>query len=330
MNRAGPAIAVLGPSLDKGGEESKMNREMTHQRVLAIVALLLVLLTAGCAKKTEVVQPPKPEMGVLNMTKAVKSHPRYAEVAKLQDERATLLAQLSRQESEAIATSQPAGIDLTNLTKATDQEFQTKMAGKHDELNRQLQAQSETLHRQINEKVDKYVRELDESYQNRNFALQVKLKTVDLNKEEQAAIQKQIDEIQNERMGKIVARQQELTAGMNDSMKQAEQAAAKALDAYGQQLHKELSAELANKAQAMKALPGDAALTIPAANSGVSAKLEANQRDLTKLQQEIIADIKRRAAAVATTQGLTTVLADVEIFTSATRDITSEVIAGSK
>ncbi|MDF2501521.1 MAG: hypothetical protein K0Q77_2235 [Anaerosporomusa subterranea] len=304
-----------------------MNRVTTRHKILAIAAMLLVLLTAGCAKKTEVVQS-KPEMGVLNMTKAVKSHPRYAEVEKLQAERATLLAQLSRQKSETIAASQQAGIDMTNLSKATDQEFQTKMASKHDELNRQLQAQSETLRRQINEQVDKYVRELDESYQNRTFGLQVKMKTVDLSKEEQAAIQKQLDEIQNERMGKIVARQQELTAGMNDSMKQAEQAAAKDLDVYGQQLKSNLSAELAQKAQAMQTLPGGG-LSMPAADN-IQGKLVANQRDLAKLQQEIITDIKQRAATIATQYGLTTVLADVEIFTSATRDITTDVIAGSK
>lgn len=304
-----------------------MNKVTTRHKTLAIAAMLLVLLTAGCAKKTEVVQP-KPEMGVLNMTKAVKAHPRYAEVEKLQGERATLLAQLSRRESEAIAARQQAGLDLTNLSKATDQEFQTKMASKHDELNRRLQTQSETLRRQINEQVDKYVRELDESYQNRNFALQVKLKTVDLSKEEQAAIQKQMDELQNERMGKIVARQQELTARMNDTMKQAEQAAAKDLDLYGQQLKSKLSAELAQKSQAMQTLPG-AALSMPAADN-IQAKLEANQRDLAKVQQEIITDIKQRAATIATKHGLTTVLADVEIFTSATRDITADVIEGSK
>ncbi|KYZ76369.1 hypothetical protein AXX12_08005 [Anaerosporomusa subterranea] len=304
-----------------------MNRVTTRHKMLAIAAMLLVWLTAGCAKKTEVVQP-KPEMGILNMTKAVKAHPRYTEVEKLQGERATLLAQLSRQESETIAASQQAGIDMTNLSKATDQEFQTKMASKHDEINRQLQAQSETLRRQINEQVDKYVRELDESYQNRTFGLQVKLKTIDLSKEEQAAIQKQLDEIQNERMGKIVARQQELTAGMNDSMKQAEQAAAKDLDVYGQQLKSNLSAELAQKAQAMQTLPGGG-LSMPAADN-IQGKLAANQRDLAKLQQEIITDIKQRAATIATQYGLTTVLADVEIFTSATRDITTDVIAGSK
>jgi hypothetical protein len=304
-----------------------MMKKVTTRQKLVIAALLLVLLIAGCAKKTEVVQP-KPEMGILNMTKAVKAHPRYAEVEKLQAERATLLAQLSRQESEAITARQQAGLDLTNLTKATDQEFQTKMASRHAEIDRQLQAQSETLRRQVSEQVDKYVRELDESYQNRNFALQVKLKTVDLSKEEQAAIQKQMDELQNERMGKIVARQQELTAGMNDSMKQAEQAAAKDFDRYGQQLKSKLSAELAQKSQAMQPLPG-AGLSIPAADD-VQAKLEAKQRDITKLQQEIITDIKRRAAMVATERGLTTVLADVEIFTSATLDITADVIAGSK
>jgi hypothetical protein len=304
-----------------------MMKKVTTRQKLVIAALLLVLLIAGCAKKTEVVQP-KPEMGILNMTKAVKAHPRYAEVEKLQAERATLLAQLSRQESEAITARQQAGLDLTNLTKATDQEFQTKMASRHAEIDRQLQAQSETLRRQVSEQVDKYVRELDESYQNRNFALQVKLKTVDLSKEEQAAIQKQMDELQNERMGKIVARQQELTAGMNDSMKQAEQAAAKDFDRYGQQLKSKLSAELAQKSQVMQPLPG-AGLSIPAADD-VQAKLEAKQRDITKLQQEIITDIKRRAAMVATERGLTTVLADVEIFTSATLDITADVIAGSK
>ena len=305
-----------------------MNRMSTRYIPLLIILSSFFLLIAGCAKNAENL-PPQPEMGVLNMMKAVKAHPQYAAVEKLQAERSTLLAQLARQEEQTILANQQVGLDLADLSKATDQEFQTKMAGKHNELNRQLQAQSETKRRQMSEQVDAYIRELDTSYQTRNFALQVKLKTLDLNKEEQAAIQKQMDELQSERMDKIVARQQELTVSMTDSMQQAEQAAAKALAAYGQTVKNELSAAMAKKSQAMKNLPGTV-LAPPAAANSTQAKLVSNDSALAKLQQDIIADVKKSAATVAASRGLTTVLADVEIFTAAAIDVTAEVIAGSK
>lgn len=306
-----------------------MNRVSTRYRYILLIALIsVILLTVGCAKKAEPV-PTQPEMGVLNMMKVVKAHPQYVLVEKLQAERSSLLALLAQQEGQVTLENQQVGLNIADLAKSTDQEFQTKMAGKQSELNHQLQAQSEAKRRQLTEQVDAYIRELDIGYQNRNFALQVKLKTVDLNKEEQAAIQKQMDELQSERMGKIVARQQDLTVKMTDSMQQAEQTAAKELEAYGKTLQSELSADMAKKAQAMKTLPGNV-LTPSSNSSSIQAKLASNESALAKLQQDIIADVKKSAATVATSRGLETVLADVEIFTSAATDITADVIAGSK
>lgn len=290
--------------------------------------MLLLGFTAGCSTK-QAAPPPKPDMGVLHMAKAIKAHPLYPEVDKLEKQRSSLQAQLMQQQEVLAAAGRKSELDLTNLAKATEQEFQTKMAGRQADLSRQLQAQSEALRQQINEQVDKYVRELDESYQDRNFALQVKLKTIDLSKEEQAAIQKQMEEIQSERMEKIVARQQQLTAQMTEQMQQAEQAAAQELDEYAKQLKQQLDSEFAKRSQAMKTLPG-AALTSPSGAGSLEARLEATDRELAKLRQDIIADIKNRAAAVAQAQGLATVLADVEIFTDSASDITADVIAGSK
>ena len=138
-----------------------------------------------------------------------------------------------------------------------------------------------------------------------------------------------MDEIQSERMEKIVARQQQLTDQMSDRMKQAEQVGVKQLNNYAQQVKKELDTEFVKKSQAMKNLPG-AALAVPSGSDSVEANLAVVERELAKLQQEIVADIKKHAAAVATAHGLTTVLADVEIFTASARDITTEVIAVSK
>lgn len=300
--------------------------KQTHRRLLA-AGLLALLLTAGCAPKTEVVQP-QPEIGVLNMAKAMKAQPRYAEIEKLQTERAALLAQLTQQEQEMTAARRQTELDLAHLSKAADQEFQTKMAARQAEINRRLQEEAQALQRRLGTQMDDYVRKLDADYQSNQFSLQAKLQLIDLGQEERTVIQKQIDELKAERARKIAARQQELAAAMNDSMKQAEQTATKELNEYGRQLQAELSAELDKKAQSMQTTAA-AALSMPAA-ADVKAKLEANQQDLTRLQQEIINDIKQRAAAVAAKQGLTAVLADVEIFTAAARDITADVIAGSK
>lgn len=302
-------------------------RKMPVPRVIVILVALTVLL-AGCAKKTEVI-PPAPDTGILNMEKAVKAHPRYAEVEKLQAERKTLLAQLAGQVDQMNASGRTAALDTANLVKATQQEFQTKMAGKRDELNQQLRQQSDLLRQGVNNRLDQYMKELDATYQNRVFALQVKLKTLDLSKEEQATVQKQLDDVQNERMDKIVARQQDLTTEMNGQIRQAEQSAAKELDDYGQQLKGSLDAELIKKQQAMNSQSASN-LSLSAQGNALEAGLNAKNQELAKLQQEILADIAAKTDVVASAKRLTTVLADVEIFTALAQDITTDVIAESK
>lgn len=304
------------------------NRVSTHKKIGLIFLAAVFLATAGCAKKTDIT-PQQPEMGILNMAKAVKEHPRYNDVQKLQSERNTLANQLLQEEAMAVSANQQAGLTMANLQKASDQEFQTKMAGKQDDLNHQLKAKSESFRQEINQRIDAYVKELDTSYQHRIFALQVKLKTIDLPKEEQENLQKQMTGIQEERMGKIVDRQQELTDEMSGKMKEAESEAAKQLNEYSGQLRADLAAELSKQAQSMKTPPARRA---GAASVGSQRQTEiaAKDQEIAKLQQEIISDIKQCAADIAIQQGLSTVLADVEIFTSATRDITADVIAGSK
>ncbi|MDU4960926.1 MAG: hypothetical protein E6X17_09745 [Sporomusaceae bacterium] len=296
-------------------------------RYLAVI-MLAALLTAGCAANKEAA-PPQPQVGVLNMAKAIKAQPRYGELTKLQEERSSLLAQLSQQEQQTAAARQQAGLDLTNLQKAAEQEFQTKMAVRQDIANRRLQEQAQTLQRQMGEQLDAYVRELDASYQSNQFSLQVKLQTVNLSQEEQTAIQKQIDELKEERTRKINARQQELAAGMNETMKAAEKTVAAELDKDARQLRTELSAGLDTKARAMQQAASDATLNMPAAGD-IRTKLEKNQQDLARLQQELVDGVKQQVAAVAAAQGLSVVIADAEIFTDAARDITDAVIAASK
>ncbi len=298
-------------------------------RLLLVAAVTASLVIAGCGSQPAKTTPPaQSKIGLIDMEKAIKAHPKYADVQSLQKDYAALTARIDAEQAQGPATAAglPAAGNPASLAQAAAKEFEARMAAKEAEVKTRLQAAADQASRDMAAELDAYARELDQEYQPQIFSIQLKLKTVQLSKEEAAPLQAEMDKLQQERAAKISARQQELLAKADTMMKGKQSEAEKELAAYAQTLNSELAGKLADRQAEIAAR-----IAPPRATGGAAAaeKLAATSRDIAALQEAIILDIRDKVAKVAVQSGLDTVLAEVQVNVSAT-DITDAVIAEFK
>lgn len=298
-------------------------------RLLIVAAVIASLVIAGCGSQQAKTTPPaQSKIGLIVMEKAIKAHPKYGDVQRLQKDYAALAARIEAEQAQGLAAT--AGLPSTEspagLQQAAAKEFEARMAAKEGEVRTRLQADADQVSRGMAAELDAYARELDQEYQPQIFSLQLKLKTVQLSKEEAAPLQAEMDRLQKERAAKISVRQQELLAKTDAVMKGKQSEAEKELAAYAQSLNGELAGKLAGRQAEMANR-----IAPPGTTGGTAAaeKLAATGRDIAALQEAIILDIRDKAAKVAVQSGLDTVLAEVKVNVSAT-DITDAVIAEFK
>lgn len=293
-------------------------------RIAFVAVAFASLVVAGCgsqqAKTTPAPPPAQSKIGVIDMDKAIKAHPRYADVVRMQQEYAALTANVGADRG------MPSAVDPSGLEQAAAKEFDARMAAKDAAIKTRLQAAVDQINQDIKTELDAYAAELDKDYQPQLFNLQLKLKTVQLSKEDGAAVQVEVDKLQQERAGKIAARHEELMKKADATMNAKQGEREQELAAYA----RTLNAELASKVAGQQA-EATGRLTAPGQTGGGAAadKLAAADRDIASLQDFIIIDITDKVAKVAAEKGLDTVLAGVRVNVSAT-DITDAVIAEFK
>lgn len=296
-----------------------------YARIALVAALVASMAIAGCgsqqAKTTPA--PAQSKIGVIDMEKAIKEHPRYADVVRIQKENAALAAGLDAEKAQAAGMPGPVG--ATGAEQAAAKEFDARMAAKEAEIGTKLEAAAAQVNRDMASELDAYVSELDKEYQPKLFNLQLKLKTVQLSKEEAAALQAEVDKLQQERAAKIAARHQELSGKADGIMKGKQSEAHQEMADYA----RSLNADLAKKVAGQQAEAAGRAATPGQTGADGAAKLAAAERDMSALQDSIVADIRDKAAKVALQQGMDTVLAGVRVNVRAT-DITDAVIAEIK
>ncbi len=302
-------------------------------RLTLIAALVLAFLTAsGCgSQKTQDAPLATPaKLAVIDLDKAVKAHPKYADYLRLQRDYAALAARIEAEKAQGIQSPgmQPAAQAKDGAAQAAEQEFNARMAAKETELRTWLTDEADKQRQAANASLDAYGQELDKEYQGQIFNLQLRLKTVQLSKEEAAAAEAELAKLKAERADKLAARQQELAAQMNATMATKQAQSQQELAAYGGKLNTEL-AERLHKQQAEAADRMTPVQPLASEAGNVAWELAAKRQEAAALQDFIIADIRDKTAKIAAEQKLDAVLANVKINVSAT-DITAAVIAEIK
>lgn len=309
---------------------------MSNHKFL-IMILALMMLVAGCStKKVQDTKEPQPLVGIVDMKKAVQSHPKYKQVLALEEEVRSISAQAQAQQAamaqsaqKTLNLSETSQGDLAELNKTFQQEFTEKMSLKEKEVNTRIAAKENSIHQTLSDEFKVYTDEIDKEYQPQIFNLQLKLKTVQLAKEEAASLQGQLETLQTQRAEKIAEKQKQLNGQMTEKMAPDKAAAQQELEAYSKQVNQEISQKAAAKQEEIAArnmqtlsLPGNTAQE--SGNGQQQAMMK--QQELKALQDSIIQDINDKTGKVAIESGLEAVLTNVTVNVSGV-DITAAVIA---
>ncbi|MBP2627219.1 MAG: outer rane chaperone Skp (OmpH) [Firmicutes bacterium] len=300
--------------------------------------LVFALFTAGCGtKQAQDTKAPGPQVGIIDMNKAIKSHPKYNQLMVLGQQADTLAAQLEAQQlaNQQSAATQGGSIpdmsqnQMAELNKAFEQEFNAKMSAKQEELNPKITAKADTIRRLLSDEMNAYNDQLDKEYQPQIFNLQLKLKTVQLAKEEAAVLQAELEKIQTQRSEALAAKQAQLAARMDELLAPEKAAVEQQLAAYAKQLNEEISKQAAAKQAEIVARNNEQqipAAQVEQAPSQIQEQLAMKHQEIQALQGYIIANITEKTAKVAAESGFEAVLTNVAVNISAV-DITTQVIA---
>lgn len=314
---------------------------MLRKHTTISLFLLLIFgaaIITGCSKSAQDTKtPPQDTVGIIDMDKAIKAHPKYSDYQRLQKELNTLMAQAGAQSQPASVNQATNGMPTlpegaaAGINEALSQEFNAKMDAKKAEIKERLDAQAKKVQAELSAGLDAYTQEVDKEYQPRIFSLQLKLKTLQLSKEEMAALQKELEQVQNERSAKIAAKQKQLSSSLNGRMAPLQAAAEQELNSYGQQLHQELAARGAAKTAEMTARMEQPAVQPPVggASSEFNGQITLKKQEISALQEFILGDIRDKAAKVAAERKIQAVLTAYKVNVKAI-DITDAVITEFK
>lgn len=314
------------------------NSQSTPIRFLATLIIGAVLLT-GCARSTPETKPPAaPELGVIDVDKAISAHPKYQEWQKLKQQAATLSQQLTAEANRAAAAANTPQLPLdlkgsaaAGLHAAAEQEFNAKMAAKQQELQVKLAEKANKVHEELSLKLKAYAEELDKEYQPQIFNQQLKLQTVRMDEKEAAQVKKKLEDLKAEQAGKVAAKEKELAQTLDAAMAPEKAAIEQQLAAYAKQVNAEIADKMAAETADMSAKIGQATapLAAPGNNSQLEQQLGMKQQEINVLEEFILNDIRDKTAKVAVERQLDAVLTGHKVNVHAV-DVTDAVIAAFK
>jgi hypothetical protein len=304
------------------------------QRTTWFLLLLLTafVLVSGCSRQPvadTTPTPPAPALGYIDMQKALQAHPKYQELEGLQKQLTTLIFQIEQQGASAEMNSAVA--DGAGLQEMAGQEFQARMAAKEAAVNARLEATANQRGQTAATEMKAYEEEINRTFQPQIFNIQLKIRTLQLSKEELAGLQQQLDKLGKERSDRLSAQEQQQRSRMETALAPDKAAAGRELETFAGKLHEELAAKQAAQTAGMEQRAAElgAGTGLAGDSTDLRQQAERKQQEITALQVVILQDVQDKAAKVAAEQNMDTVLTHILVNVSAT-DITAKVVAEFK
>jgi hypothetical protein len=322
--------------------KSKISFALLTCCLLLVVAFALFHSSFMSKPTTDIPQPQKVTIAVIDMNKALQAHPKYQEGAALQQQLNTLLAsqQALANQQVAAASNNPGSQSVVpqldtaggqNVSQQQQQLYQEKMSAKQAQLKTAFDAQYAAARTQASAEYDAYSAQLDKADQPTMFDIQLKLKTLQLSKEDGEALQAQVDKIHKEKADKLAAKEKQISTALTAQMTAEQQRSAAQLESYGKQVASDLRSSAA--AAPIEAPVSTAASDqvqpsgqTPSPSPDALAAINKVKAQLAALQALMIQDIENQCGKIAQAKGYEIVVTNVTANIHAD-DITAEVIA---
>lgn len=298
--------------------------------------LIVATFIAGCGtKQTQDTKTKAPQVGIIDMEKAIQGHPKYNEFLELEKQAQEIGNQIKTEQFEITSQAEfpqfhpeEANKTMDELGKASEQEFNAKMTAKQVELSPRLNQKAEEIHLSLSQELEAYKAQVDKEYQSPIFNLELKLSTLQLTKEEGAALQGELESLRSKRYTAINEKSEQLAARMNELMADEKAAVDKELAAYAQGLNEELSKQVGvRQSEIVARMDQQKILAKPEQPfNEKEEQLVMKRQEIEALQGFIVENIREKAAKVAIDNEYEVILTHVAVNITAV-DITSMVIA---
>ena len=318
---------------------------MAGRKVLiASILVLAVVLFAGYLLKapgSDSISPKGPtvaaqtDIGIIDMQKALKAHPKYQDLVRLKKELNTMAAVNEQQQNLQIDNQIPM-LNQGALDDALQQKENQARIAQKAELSEGLKRKNKELMNQFEKELEAEAAEINSYYQPIIFDLKLKIETANITEDARKQLSEKRMNLENERNQKIGQKQQEYMHKLNTVMDEERRKGEIKLAEQRKQIE-----EVTNTEKSVKQEEINTRNNQTMSNQNELVKLNVNQavkgkeamiykeQEITVLEESMHNDIASKVAKIAIEKNLVTVLAMVQINVSA-MDITDLVIAEFK
>ena len=295
-----------------------------------ITLAVILIITAGGAffalSREKNAEYTPLQIGVMNMEKAIESHPNYLMWVELRQEEATLLESFNRQITQDINAQQAAMHE--SAASAFEQEFNARMQAKQDELQEKMSEKAQMLSEPLDAEMKAYVKQIEKEYQPQIFNLRLKLSILQMEEEQARDIIAEIEALREEEAAKIEAKSREMSQRLNEIMVPEIDKLDEELNRYASELSAELNARMTHNLNQSAILFGQNA-QMPPELRGLEERINAKRQESAAAYETIEQEIKHIIIEIAVKNSLEAVVGDFKANISAL-DITDLVIAEFK
>lgn len=300
--------------------------------VYTMAAALLVacsLAVSGCSdKKTEEPASPAVSYGVVDLETLVKAHPKYSTYFRLETEYNHLLDQYQNERNKLIhiASQQQhikAALSDQSRRMAAENEWKTKVKAKEDELNDGLAK----LYKTISEAHKKDRTFTPDSLTDEERAemanLQMKLTVLGVTGSEKEDVKQRLHDLMDLRTERAKMDTIGWTEDEVKTMKEAKEKASKELADFSEKTAKDIKQNLSQDTNVDEPLPEDP--IDPSWNEDWQKKIDAKQKEMAAVKEEIMEDIRKEAAREASDKHLSMIFSKYKANIHA-EDVTGDMV----
>lgn len=307
-----------------------MHRRSLLAAAVSVMAALSLVLSGCGTKKEETLPPPSVHYGVADLETLVKAHPKYSEYFKLETEYNQLLHQYQTERTKLIDVSSKqqkinAALADTARRTAAENELKTKVKAREDELNEGLKKLYDDIEKSHASKGTMKLETLTPEERAEMANLQMKLTVLGVTGDEKEQVKEELHKLMDLR----TAREKADMAGWSaDEMKQMSEAKEKAqaeLEEYSSSTADEIRNRLESEGEAdISQAEESFAENHEDWDNEWQSRIDQKQKQMAAVKKEIMEDIEKEAARLASEKNLDMIFSKYKANISAD-DVTGDL-----
>lgn len=299
-------------------------------KAAAAFVISAVIFVGGCSFHKEPESVQGPVYGVANLETLVKAHPKYSEYFRLETEYNQQLQQYQAEKKNLIDSSAKQkkirlALEDESRRLSAETEWKTRVKAKENELNQRLEKLYNSIRDRHHQTDSRYMDPLTPEERAEMANLQMQLTVLGVSGEEKEKIKGRLHELLQIRMERETGNM----IGWSDEevrqMKDAKEKASAELEDFSAKTAQEIKDRLAGEQeQKLLNLQESDDEANQAWSDSWQKKIEFKQKQMANIKEEIMEDIRKESAVVASEQHLAMIFTNYRANVQA-KDVTGDI-----